>query len=280
MGSDKLQSEKLTTGIQEIDRLIGGVLPGDNLVWEVDSGAPVGRFISSFLSACEAEGSSVVYVSFNRSPQTISNTYAGLMSAGRFKLVDCFSSGKGNSDKMFLEFFKSSDGKAPCRAIHVKNLQDPGELQESLTGLGSEEGTNVRYIFDSLTGMLDLWANEDVVLRFFGHLCPRLYDLSTVAYWMLEKEAHSERFLAKLRHITQVVLEIAVSRGIRTLTLRKAVNRRCADIGVPQWFRIVDDQLVVAAESREDRELGLLTRMGEALGTALEPTSFFEQTML
>jgi KaiC/GvpD/RAD55 family RecA-like ATPase len=78
MGSDKLQSEKLTTGIQEIDRLIGGVLPGDNLVWEVDSGAPVGRFISSFLSACEAEGSSVVYVSFNRSPQTISNTYAGL----------------------------------------------------------------------------------------------------------------------------------------------------------------------------------------------------------
>jgi Nif-specific regulatory protein len=279
MGSDKLQNEKLTTGIQEIDRLIGGVLPGDNLVWEVDSGAPVGRFISGFLSACEAEGSSVVYVSFNRSPQTISNTYAGLMSAGRFKLVDCFSSGKGNSDKMFLEFFKSGDGKAPCRAIHVKNLQDPGELQESLTGLGSEEGTNVRYIFDSLTGMLDLWANEDVVLRFFGHLCPRLYDLSTVAYWMLEKEAHSERFLAKLRHITQVVLEIAVSRGIRTLTLRKAVNRRCADIGVPQWFRIVDDQLVVAAESREDRELGLLTRMGEALGTALEPTSFFEQTM-
>ena len=64
--------------MEEIDRLIGGVLAGDNLVWEVDSGAPVDRFISSFVSACEAEGTPVVYVSFNRSPQTITNKYGGL----------------------------------------------------------------------------------------------------------------------------------------------------------------------------------------------------------
>ena len=70
----------LTTGMEEIDQLIGGVLAGDNLVWEVDSGAPVDRFISSFVSACEAEGTPVVYVSFNRSPQTIVNMYGSLMS--------------------------------------------------------------------------------------------------------------------------------------------------------------------------------------------------------
>ena len=52
-----------------------------------------------------------------------------------------------------------------------------------------------------------------------------------------------------------------------------------ADIGVPQWFRVVDGSLVVATESREDRELGLLTRMWDALGTALEPQAFLEKTM-
>ncbi len=57
------------------------------------------------------------------------------------------------------------------------------------------------------------------------------------------------------------------------------MNRRSPDIGVPQWFRVVDGSLVIAAESREDRELALLTRMSEALGTALDPGSFFEQTM-
>ncbi|OHB77538.1 MAG: hypothetical protein A2Z25_15685 [Planctomycetes bacterium RBG_16_55_9] len=41
----------------------------------------------------------------------------------------------------------------------------------------------------------------------------------------------------------------------------------------------MDGGLVIAAESREDRELGLLTRMADVLGTALEPQSFFEQTM-
>lgn len=265
--------------MEEIDRLIGGVLAGDNLVWEVDSGAPVDQFISSFVSACEAEGTPIVYVSFNRSPQTIDNTYGRLMSAGRFKLVDCFSSGKGNNDDVFLDFFKSVESDVPSGPIHVVNPVDNNELLNALRTVGSEVSTNARYVFDSLTGMFDLWGDEDVVLRFFGHFCPRLFDINTVAYWLLEKEAHSERFLAKLRHITQVVIEIAVSRGIRTLTLRKAVNRRCVDIGVPQWFRVVDGGLVIAAESREDRELGLLTRMADVLGTALEPQSFFQQTM-
>jgi Nif-specific regulatory protein len=265
--------------MEEIDRLIGGVLAGDNLVWEVDSGAPIDKFMSSFVTACEAEGAPVVYVSFNRSPQTIVNTYGNLMSAGKFKLVDCFSSGKGNNDEVFLEFFKSDEFEKFCRPVHVQDPADHAKLKEALRTVGSEISTNARYIFDSLTGMFDLWGDEDTVLRFFGHFCPRLFDINTVAYWLLEKEAHSERFLAKLRHITQVVVEIAVSRGIRTLTLRKAVNRRCVDIGVPQWFRVVDGRLVIASESREDRELGLLTRMGDVLGTALEPRAFFEQTI-
>ncbi len=274
-----MSENKMSTGILEIDQWIGGVVPGDNIVWEVDSGAPVDKFVSSFIAACKAEKVPIFYISFNRSPQTIANLHAGLMSAGLFKLIDCFSWGKGNKDKIFLEFFQSIDREMPGSAIEVKNPADPTELQKILMAIGSENKGKARYVFDSLTGMFDLWGDEDVVLRFFGYLCPRLFDLSTIAYWLLEKEAHTERFLAKLRHITQVVLEIAVSQGIRTLTLRKAVNRRSIDIGVPQWFRIVDGRLVIAAESREDREMGLLTRMSEALGTALDPGSFLQQTM-
>jgi len=274
-----LSKPVLTTGIVEIDRLMGGLLPGDNVVWEVDSGAPVDKFISSFLAACEAEGSPVTYISFNRSPQTIHRACSEGMSQGAFHLVDCFSSGKGNNDQVFLDFYKSAEEPVRGSVLHVANPSDPAELEKALTEAGAAAGASTQYIFDSLTGMLDLWGDEDVVLRFFGHICPRLFDLSTIAYWLLETEAHSQRFLAKVRHITQVVLEIGISRGMRTLTLRKAANRRSTAIGVPQWFRIVDGKLAVAAESREDRELSLLTRMGEALGTALTPGSFLEETM-
>ena len=79
-----MTKDRLTTGMEEIDRLIGGVLAGDNLVWEVDSGAPVDKFISSFVLACEAKGTPIVYVSFNRSPQTIIKIYGSLMSTGQF----------------------------------------------------------------------------------------------------------------------------------------------------------------------------------------------------
>jgi Nif-specific regulatory protein len=277
-----LVENKLTTGMEEIDQLIGGVQAGDNIVWEVDSGAPIDKFILSYVSACEAEGTPVVYVSFNRSPQTIVKLYGDLMSAGQFKLIDCFTSGKGNNDEIFLDFYKSgqfNSTKGGCSPVHVSNPSDHTSLQETLRTVGSAMSANARYIFDSLTGMFDLWRDEETVLLFFGHICPRLFDINTVAYWLLEKEAHSERFLAKLRHITQVVVEIAVSRGVRTLTLRKAVNRRCVDIGVPQWFHVIDDRLVIASESREDRELGLLTRMSEVLSTALEPQAFFEKTI-
>jgi len=277
MSSDRPDNKGLTTGIQELDRLVGGVLPGDNVVWEVDSGAPIDTFVSSFLSACEAEGSPVVYVSFNRSPQAIADAYAHWISAGGFTLLDCFSSGKGNSDEMFLEFFKT--GQMPCRTVRAESPAGPAGLEEDLIRVGSEAGTNARYVFDSLTGMLNLWSDEAAVLRFFGHLCPRLYDLNAVAYWLLEKDAHSEQFLAKLRHVTQVVLEVAVTQGSRTLTVRKATNRHCSDIGVLRQFDICDGRFVMATESREDRELGLLTRMGEAVETALDPSSFFEHVM-
>ena len=63
------------------------------------------------------------------------------------------------------------------------------------------------------------------------------------------------------------------------MAFRKAANRRSAAIGVPQWFRVVDAKLAIATESREDRELSLLTRMGEALGTALDPNSFLQEMM-
>jgi Nif-specific regulatory protein len=163
--------------------------------------------------------------------------------------------------------------------VHLEDPGDPSKLQDALIQLGSKGDRTARYIFDSLTGMLDLWGDEDRVIRFFGHFCPRLYDLSTIAYWLLEKDAHSDQFVAKVRHVTQVVLEVALSQLGCALTVKKAANRRCTDLGVPQRFSVDNGRLTIVAESREGRELALLTRMGEALGSALDPNSFFQRTM-
>lgn len=115
-------TRQATTGVPEVDKLAGGIIIGDNIVWEANSGAPINKFISAFISACEREKAPGVYVSFNRSPQAIAGEYAGLMSGERFILVDCFSSGKGNEDRIFLDFMEGAQG----RAIHGRCSRNSG----------------------------------------------------------------------------------------------------------------------------------------------------------
>jgi transcriptional regulator with PAS, ATPase and Fis domain len=253
-----------TTGIAEVDKAIGGVIAGDNLVWEIDSGVAGDHFISSFVTACEKGGVPVVYVSFNRSPQTIAVKYARLMSPGRFSLIDCFSSGKGNSDEMFLKFFDDPSWETLQAPVHIADPADPSRLERALIDVGTRSGQSANYVFDSLTGMLDLWGDENRVVRLFGHLCPRLYDLSTLACWLIETDAHSEAFLAKVRHITQVVIEVSLSNGQRALTIHKASGRNAA-IGVAQPLDLEEEVVIQEGETAEVRDLDRLTRRGEEL---------------
>ena len=253
-----------TTGILEIDRLVGGIQAGDNVVWEIDSGVAGDSFISQFVAACEADAVPVVYVSFNRSPQTIATKYARLLSPGRFSLIDCFSSGKGNSDQMFLKFFDDPVHNAVHAPVHIADPADPSRLEQALIDVGIRDGQSANYVFDSLTGMLDLWGDENRVVRFFGHLCPRLYDLSTIAYWLVETGAHSEAFLAKVRHITQVIIEVSLDNGQRAVIIRKAAGRS-AQIGVAQPLDLEEKTAVRTAEVRSDRDIDWLTRRGEEL---------------
>ncbi len=255
---------KPTTGIGEVDKAIGGVIAGDNLVWEIDSGVAGDHFISCFVSACEQAEVPVVYVSFNRSPQTIAAKYARLMSPGRFSLIDCFSSGKGNSDEMFLKFFDDPTRNAVHAPVHIADPADPSRLEQALIDVGTRGGQSANYVFDSLTGMLDLWGDENRVVRLFGHLCPRLYDLSTLAYWLVETEAHSETFLAKVRHITQVVIEVSLAGGQRALTVHKAAGRSAA-IGLPQPLDLEEGASAQDGELGIVRSLDRMTRKGEEL---------------
>src|SRR5512136_142841 len=249
---------KPTTGIPEVDKAIGGVVAGDNLVWEIDSGVAGDHFISQFVSACELGGISVVYVSFNRSPQTIAAKYARLMTPGRFSLIDCFSSGKGNSDEMFLKFFDDPARDTVRAPVHIADPSDPSRLEQALIDVGTRGGRSANYVFDSLTGMLDLWGDENRVVRLFGHLCPRLYDLSTLAYWLVETEAHTDTFLAKVRHITQVVIGVSLSNGQRTLTVHKAAGRTAA-IGVQQPLDLEEGTPVQEGETAGARDFDRMT---------------------
>ena len=96
---------------------------------------------------------------------------------------------------------------------------------EAVYALHATLTDDVRLVFESITGMQELWGGEDQVLNFYSHSCPRLYELNTIAYWVMEKNAHSPRFRAQISQIAQVAIDLSIKRGTTSLTVLKAENR-------------------------------------------------------
>jgi transcriptional regulator with XRE-family HTH domain len=106
-------------------------------------------------------------------------------------------------------------------------------------------------VFDSLTGMQDFWGEENATHQFFTYMCPRLFDLGTVAYWILEKEAHSPRFKANLRHITQVVFDLAKRKNSLFLKALKLEDRQDREVFKPHQYDIRGDTVTITSLKKE-----------------------------
>ena len=207
----------LTTGLRPLDELLGGLRYGDNVVWEVD-GPDETPFLAGFLRA--AVGAPLVYVSFHVSPQAILDRFGADWDKERFLLLDCFTDGLAGGDAVVASFYR----RARIRRAHVERVpaaSSPEVVHQLLQELEPRLGRGARYVFDSLTGMQELWGPEEA-LSLFLRSCPRLYDLRTTAYWFLQRQAHDGSFLARLRHVTQVVLELAENDGQASVRVAKA----------------------------------------------------------
>ncbi|MEF9427561.1 MAG: helix-turn-helix domain-containing protein [Candidatus Mariimomonas ferrooxydans] len=96
-----------------------------------------------------------------------------------------------------------------------------------------------------------LWGDENDTYRFFTYMCPRLYDLDTVAYWILEKDAHSQKFKANLRHITQVVFELYKRREMLYLKALKLDRRDDREAFKPHLYEITNQNISISLPKKE-----------------------------
>ncbi len=240
--------EKISSGIASLDPLIDSFYIGDNVVWEVDAGTSYDAFAVHFIRQAFLDRQKIIYVSFNRSPLSILNELKDLLYPEHFILIDCFTAGKGKNDNTFLRFY---DTKSNLNVIRIDN---PGQIEEFTRVLNDLEDSlppGARYIIDSLTGMQDLWGDENSTYKFFTYMCPRLYDLGTVAYWLLEKEAHSQSFKANLRHITQVVLELYKKKDKLFLKALKLVGRANREAFKPHAYELEGRSILIAPAKKE-----------------------------
>lgn len=246
---------KISSGINSLDRLIDSFYTGDNVVWEVGAGTAYDIFIQHFIRQSLDDGQKIIYISFNSSPQSIlkkiehsckndlNDAFVSCLT-----LIDCFTSGKGKNDSTFLKFYENTKN---INIIRIENPKDIDEFAMTLNYIEDNLSTGVRYVFDSLTGMQDLWGDESSTYKFFTYMCPRLYDLDTVAYWILEKDAHSQKFKANLRHITQVVFDLYERRDRLYIKALKLAGRQNRELFKPHPYEINNDNVLIMHSRKE-----------------------------
>jgi|UniRef100_A0A7C3Z1W2 transcriptional regulator with XRE-family HTH domain/KaiC/GvpD/RAD55 family RecA-like ATPase len=239
--------QRVPSGVNRLDLLLGGLFIGDNVVWHDDAGSLAPIFCHHFIKASEQQGRAIIYVCFDRSPKSLLEKLGPLAEYPKLTLLDCFTSGKGKEAGTFVKFYEEAD--LPCRVVKVQKPQEVREFENVLYQTHSQLSGDVRLIFESVTGMQELWGGEERFLDFYAHSCPRLYDLNTIAYWTLAKHAHSQRFRAAINQIAQVAIELTIKRGTTSLTILKAEQRSPEEFDKPHvyWTR---DQAVVFEEDR------------------------------
>lgn len=231
----------ISTGTRYLDKLVGGIRLGDNVVWQISNAVPVEYFIKSFFTISNAFQNTVIYVNFNCSPHALCKRYEEIFTNYNFIVIDAFTHGKGNSDPVFLDFYQNETDFDVSKITCIKDPRDIKSFTTTMNQIQRNNRDGSFYIFDSLTGMNELWKDERAVLDFFAFACPKLYEMNTIAYWVLEQEAHTREFIAGLTHITQVVLSICnTNSDYYALRILKLEDRPPVNSSVQHMFRIID----------------------------------------
>lgn len=242
--------QSVTSGVGQLDRLLGGLYIGDNVVWLDDSGSLAWVFALNFMRTSQDQHRPFIYVSFDRSPRNLIEKLGPLARNPDLTVLDCFTCGKGNRSPVFMTFYEGETSNLPCRIIKVEHPREIDHFVELLYRTHSTLEGAVGFIFESITGMQEVWGGEDHIINFYSHSCPRLYELNTVAYWIMEKKAHSSRLRAQISHIAQVVVDLAVKRGTTSLTILKAEKRDIVSLHNPHTYWAKDLTVTFDDEKR------------------------------
>ncbi len=169
-------SLSMSTGLPEIDRLLQGVQPGDNIVWQVDSIDDYIYFVHPFCREAKREGKHLIYFRFadhiHLLPENVQAEIINLHPENGFEMF-------------IFEIFDVIEkyGKGAC------------------------------YVFDCLSELTVDWYSDRMLGNFFMLICPYLYDFETVTYFSILRNYHMDVAIHAIHDTAQIVLDVYNNKG-------------------------------------------------------------------
>ena len=161
----------LTTGLSGLDEVLKGVMPGDNIVWQVETIADYKALVVPYVEAARRTRRRLIYFRFASHEQLISSDIGAEIH-------------HPNPDLGFESFVTQ---------VH---------------SVIEEAGKGAIYVFDCLSELAAKWQSDQSLGNFFVLTCPRLYDLETVTYFALYRNYHATYGLAPITATTQFLLDV------------------------------------------------------------------------
>jgi hypothetical protein len=167
----KIGSQSLSTGLPGLDQVVQGLLPGDNIVWQVDSVEDYLPFVSPYCEDALRKGKKLVYFRFARHPELV--------------------------------------GEESGTEIHRLNPEVGFEtFTAEIHRVIERAGRGTFYLFDCLSDLAADWYSDLMLGNFFMVTCPYLYELETITYFALLRDRHSFEAVSAIRDTTQLLIDV------------------------------------------------------------------------
>ena len=255
------KKKRVSSGISGLDKLLNGLFIGDNVIWYDDAGILASVFCREFIMESQNRNKPIVYVTFDRSPKNLIEKLGPLAESQQLTILDCFTNGKGDKADVFNKFYEKNGAQWPYQVIKVTQPWEPETVSDAIYGIHKTLTGDVRFVIESLTGMQDLWGGEKSISKFYSRTCPKLYELDTIAYWIIEKESHSKKLKAHINQIAQVAIDLSIKQGKTFINILKAEKRTSRTIGKTFSYLRTGNKIVLEGEKRVDARHDLGSRI-------------------
>ena len=208
--------DRISTGIKGFDDIMGGLYPGDNVVWQVEDINNYRYVANVFAKKAVEDGKKVNYIQFGKMGSIIDD----------MKGVDVY---KLDLENGFEDFTMSIH--------HIIETQSE----------------NTVYIFDSLTYIQRGWYSDLMTVNFFKVTCPYLYKTGATAYFSIKRNSYTYETIAKIRETTQILMDIYNVDGNFYIHPLKVENRYTPILFFPH--KIEGDEVTTITSSGEASKL-------------------------
>lgn len=185
-------------GVPQIDRSLGGVAEGTNLLVTGDAMSGRDEFVDEVVSEGTENGEGTVYVTTDGTAGDLLGRHGG-NDLDRFGVVDCVTESQGNEEPNETVKFASSPSDMTGIGVKVSSF-----LKEFHEERGIEDN---RVFVDSVSTLLT-YSNLETVFRFLHVFTGRIRSVDGFGVFVFDSVAHDEKEYSTLRQLFDGVVEV------------------------------------------------------------------------